>query len=113
MSEINEHPVLEVVAIEEQFLLYQGLLALIQHGDGTGFRNRDKRHALYFLEYREGERSYPFGENFSPENDTLFRCLKKLSGNISNFGGNDLTWFREIKTWGDFQKLVKDLNPSG
>ena len=103
----NEYPSHEIVSIEEQTLIFQGLLALIEKGSGVGMHNNDPGHSIYEIEYNsESSKREPFLSH-PPELDTLFGLLKRISRSMLEYGNDDAVWYRKIETWSDYQKLVQ------
>ena len=103
-----QHPEMEIFDIEEQEVLYQGIIALIQSGLPVGIRNGDYHHPIYLIEYSaEAKGHYPF-DDFTPEEDLLFVTLCKLSLNLDAFGASKYKWFSPITTWSDFQMLITE-----
>lgn len=106
----DEYPEIELFGIEEQEFLYQGLIALIQSGSPAGLRNGDRCHPVYTMKYTpESENEYPF-DDFSPNKDVLYLTLLKLSNNLTAFGALEYKWFRPIRNWSDFQKVVSGVS---
>ena len=104
----NEYPSLEIVSIEEQTLIFQGLLALIEKGTGAGLHNADPGHSIYEIEYNsESSKREPFLSH-PPERDTLFCLLKRISRSMREYGNDDTVWYKKIETWSDYQKLVQN-----
>lgn len=105
----NPHPNRERISIEEQALVFQGLLALIETRTGVGFHNTDPGHAIYTLDYNsETAKSEPFLTH-PPEQDVLFGLLKRLSRSMREYGYDETNWYRKVDSWNDFQNIIAEL----
>ena len=98
--------------IEKEYI-YQGLKCLIENGDGTGFHNADLGHPVYRLGASDASyESLKSLENAdSPEKNSLFKMLSKLSKELKQSGIEDMRfiWWYDFSEWRDFCKFALDV----
>lgn len=109
METTNSPNELEIFDINEQEILYQGLLSLILSGSNVGIVNGDRFHPVYLLEYNGDASNYPF-DTYRPESDIMFNALKKLSQNLIKFDNIGKPWFKPILSWRHYQELIGIAN---
>jgi hypothetical protein len=95
-------------------LIYQGLKALIEHGNEAGFvglHNNDPGHPVYVAGALgiEGELN-PKDPADSPERNRLFKMLSELSQDFIARHEQGYIWFRDLRTWRKFCYFVVECH---
>ena len=96
--------------IFEKQYIYQGLKSLIESGDGTGFHNADLGHPVYIVGAKElDDSAWVYAD--SPEKNSLFKMLSKLSKELKQSGIEDLRmiWWYDFSEWKDFCKFALEV----
>lgn len=102
----------ENTLFEKQYI-YQGLKSLIESGDGTGFHNADLGHPVYRLGASDASeemlKEWEYAD--SPERNSLFRMLSKLTKELKQSGIEDMRfiWWYDFSTWRDFCKFATEV----
>lgn len=91
-------------------LLYEGLKALIEKGDGDGFHNADLGHPVYVAgAMGEFQKMWEYAD--SPNKNLLFEKLSKLSIDLKGMGIEEyrFVWWYDFSEWRDFCKFALDV----
>ena len=97
----------------EKEFTYRGLKSLIESKSGAGFHNADKGHPVYVLGAagvsQETLQFWDYAD--SPEKNTLFKMLSKLSKEFKELRIEDFhfVWWYDFSEWRDFCKFAVDV----
>lgn len=98
----------------ENMLRYQGLKALIESGEGTGFHNADMGHPVYLLGAADDAspemlKDWEYAD--SPEKNLLYKMLSQLAKELKEAGIEKLryVWWYDFSEWKDFCKFAIEI----
>ena len=94
----------ESLSYLDQFMVYEGLLGLVNSNSGIGFNNADQGHPAYVMGSKGVIDYDAWGDE--PERNRLFKMMHQLSVSLNEHESENPTTTEYVFSWTDFCRIA-------